>query len=140
MANLLKARKKGDVMTMLEMYETHVGQHEGFSKSDQKALLNSLENMVAELEDEKEEIIFQSPSHGAAYHLFYDRSKSKVNKAFTERLAEIKHQERIILSQIKEIRSLKTLKPQLEERYQMMALSEPSLEDFMQFVDDNTPF
>ncbi len=135
MATLLKARKKGDVMTVLEMYETYVGEHEGFSKADQKALLDSLRQMVEELEEQQEEISYQSPMHAAAYHLFYSPSKKKIELALADRVKDIKKHGKFIKSQIKSIRSLKTLKPQLEERYEMMALAEPTFEDFIDFME-----
>lgn len=140
MANLLKARKKGDVMTVLEMYETYVGEHEGFSKEDQKSLINSLQQMVDELEQQKEEIAFQSPHHATAYHLFYSPSKKKVDAAFADRLKEMNSQEKFNAHLVSKITSLKTLKPELEVRYDSMRLSAPTFEDFMRFVDEEHPF
>lgn len=140
MASLLKARKKGDVLTVMEMYEKYVGKHEGFSKADQKALLNSLKAMITELEESKDAIIYHSPMRGVAYHLFYNQSKAKVNAAFTTRLKEIQAHEKLTDALTKNIRSLKTLKPQLEQRYDAMAFQEPTLEDFMDFMRKEGPF
>lgn len=140
MASLLKARKKGDVLTVMEMYEKYVGKHEGFSKADQKALLNSLKAMISELEESQEAIIYQSPMRGVAYHLFYSQSKKKVNAAFETRLKEIQAHEKFTATLTKNIRSLKTLKPQLEQRYDAMAFQEPTLEDFMDFMRKEGPF
>ncbi len=140
MAKLLKARKKGDVMTVLEMYETHVGDHEGFSKSDEKALTDSLKHMIEELQEEKDQIIYQSGMHGVAYHMFYSPSKKKVDAAFKDRLAEIKGRKKATDAMTREIRSLKTLKPWLDERYQEAAFGEPTFEDFMRFMEDESIF
>lgn len=140
MANLLKARKKGDVMTILEMYETYVGEHEGFSKADQKSLIDSLKQMIEELEDQKEEIAFQSPLHATAYHAFYHQSRKKIDAAFVERLNDMKAQQKIIAQLIRTITSLKSLKPQLAARYDSISCSEPTFEDFMNFVEKGRPF
>lgn len=140
MTKLLKARKKGDVMTVLELYEAHVGGHEGFTKADEKALTDSLKQMVEELEEEKDRIVYQSGMHGVAFHLFYSPSKKKVDAAFKNRLEEMKEFEKATASMTKEIRSLKTLKPWLDDRYQQAAFAEPTLEDFLRFVEDEAPF
>ena len=116
MTNLLKARKKFDIITILEMYETYVGQHTGFSSDDQQALTASLEKMLQELEGETEKIIYQSPKHAMAYQVFYNKDKKKVDAALQRRLHEIDGQSADTTVMIEEIRSLKTLKPWLEER------------------------
>lgn len=140
MASLLKARKKGDIMTVLEMYETYVGEHEGFSKADQKSLVDSLKVMIDKLEEQKEAIAFQSPSHATAYHLFYHQSRKKVDAAFVERLNDMKVQKKNIAQLISTITSLKSLKPELEARYDARMYSQPTFEDFMNFMDEGRAF
>lgn len=135
MADLLKARKKGDIMRVLELYETYVGTHEGFSKDDQKALTESLEKMIDELEDQQEEFIFQSPAHAAAYEIFYNKSKKKVDAAFSEYLKAVKMRQKVTAQQIANITSLKALKPELEERYQEMAFGAHPLEELFRHIE-----
>lgn len=117
MATLLKARKNGDLLTVLELYETWVGKHEGFSKKDEKALLATLQAWIDKLEQEKDEIINESSLHHHAYHRFYHRSKKRVSQAITKRLADIDDANSGIAMMVKEITSLKALKPWLSERY-----------------------
>ncbi len=134
MVQLLAARKKGDVMTILDMYETYVGTHEGFSKADQKALIASLQHLIDGLEKEREDIAFRSPSHSMAYDLFYHQNRKKVDAAFAKFSNNIKSQEKAVKQLIIKITSLKTLKPELEERYDDMMYSRSSFEDFIDFA------
>jgi len=118
MATLLAARKSGDLITVLELYETWVGEHEGFNKRDEKSLIATLENWLEQLDDEENEITEESSLHWQAYNVYYDRSKKRVNAAFAERLAQLDEVETNIAMLTKTITSLKTLKPYLENRYQ----------------------
>lgn len=131
MAELLAARKKGDVMTVLTMYEEYVGTHEGFSKSDQSALTASLEQMLDELEAQQQDIVFQSPAHSAAYHLFYDTSPKKVDTAFARHLKNMEAKQAAVTQQAVTITSLKSLKPELEERYDEMTYSGSTLDELI---------
>lgn len=115
--DLLKARKKGDVMTLLALHQEYVGGHETRSKADEKQLVVALEHQVNELKTEKEHIAQQSPLHQMAYQRFYSPSKNKVDKAIAKHLAQVSQDKIDIELMAKDIRSLKTLKPWLEQRY-----------------------
>ena len=45
MADLLKARKKGDLLTVFKMYQQHTDNPESFSKADEKQLIEALEKI-----------------------------------------------------------------------------------------------
>ena len=117
MADLLRARKQGDVMRILELYQEYVGQSREFSKVDEQQLIHALEYNIRELEDEKDRIIEQSSIHEMVYHRFYSTSKNKVDKTIAEYLAMLAKDKLVSEGMAAEIRSLKTLKPFLEDRY-----------------------
>lgn len=116
MSRLLDARKRGDVMTVVEMYHQHVGDA-SLSIADEKQLIETLQQQIAELEDEQEDYRYESPLHRVAFEEFYHSSPRKIDQAFKL------HQERmeIIASESQKlaqnIKTLKTLKPYLEQRY-----------------------
>jgi len=120
MVTLLKARKGGDLLTVLNLYETWVGEHEGFSKADKKTLEATLRAWLDKLEDEKEEIIMESPLHFRSYNSFYHGTRKKIDDAFTDRLKDLEDASVVIDVLTAEITSLKTLKPWLEDRYDHM--------------------
>lgn len=118
MAELLRARKKGDLITVFGMYQQYAGGDGQFSKADEKQLLAALEDQIEELEQEKQECIYQSGLHGMAYKRFYNRSRKKVDQAFSEHLKLTTINKRQSEQMVKQIRSLKTLTPWLELRYE----------------------
>jgi len=120
MAELLKARKKGDLLTVLKMYQQHTDNREAFSKADEKQLIAALTRHIEQLEEEQEEIVFQSPMHFSIYKRFYHSSKKKQNKAIDEHINDIREKMQISEEVSTTIKSLKTLKPWLESRYDHM--------------------
>jgi hypothetical protein len=125
MTNLLGARKKGDVMTVVEMYQQHVGGDTTFSKADEKELIAALEYQIAELENEKLDVIEQSPLHAEIHERFYSTSKKRVDDSIDKHLREVRRDKLEIEQQAGSIRSLKTLKPWLEKRYEEEMLDSP---------------
>ena len=119
MADLLRARKQGDVMRILELHQEYVSESREFSKVDEQQLIHALEYNIRELETEKDLIIEQSVIHEVVYQRFYDTSKKKVDENIEEHLAILARDKVNIERMVEEIRSLKTLKPYLEERYDM---------------------
>jgi hypothetical protein len=125
MTNLLGARKKGDVMTVVEMYQQHVGGDTTFSKADEKELIAALEYQIAELDSEKLDVIEQSPLHAEIHKRFYSTSKKRVDDSIDKHLREVRRDKLEIEQQAGSIRSLKTLKPWLEKRYEEEMLDSP---------------
>ena len=117
MVKLLKARKQGDLITVLELYETWVGEHTGFNKTDQRALTQTVRQWLENLDDEKDDIIMRTPLHSRAYHQFHNKSKRKVDTTFEQYLRSLEKQQTATNKCSEQIRSLATLKPWLEERY-----------------------
>ena len=135
MVELLSARKKGDVMTILALYQAHVGGEETFSKTDEKQLIAALEHQIHELENEREQFAQQSPLHWMAYERFYYPSKRKVDKAIVDHLTQVRHDKLEIERMVKEINSLKALKPWLKQRYDEGHMMLPGLAEMFGEVD-----
>ena len=122
MSNLLKARRTGDVMIILALYQEYVDSEQIFSKADEKQLITALEHQIRELKSEQGQIIQQSPAHQIAYEQFYNPSKKKTEQAIAEHLLQVSQDKIDIERTVNEIRSLKTLKPWLEQRYEFRRL------------------
>lgn len=118
MATLLKARKSGDLLTILELYENWVGEHAGFSKTDEKSLKQTLQKWIITLEEEQEDIIMQSPLHFQAYNRYHNKSQEKISREISQRVKELQRSEKLAEEMNSQITSLKSLKPFLEERYE----------------------
>jgi len=131
MAELLNARKKGDLLTVFKMYQQHTDNRESFSRDDEKQLALALNQYIDQLEQEKQEIICQSPMHFTVYHRFYNASKKKQDQEIDRHLEKIRANIDITEHVAGAIKSLKTLKPWLEDRYDQLRMSA-----FDNFVDD----
>ena len=123
MADLLRARKKGDVMTILALHAAYVDDQSDFSKQDEKLLIQALKNQINELKNEKENIVLRSPLHWMVYQNFYSQSEKKVDSAIDKHLQRVSLEKNQTEKMVKEIRTLKTLKPWLELRVQHLRRS-----------------
>jgi len=117
MAQLLKARKQGDVMTIIEMYQQHVGDEAGLTGKDEKQLVEVLERQIDELKDEQDEYSYSSTLHRAAFEQFYHASAKKTDEAFRDHIAYIRESASHVRELADQITTLKTLRPYLEMRY-----------------------
>ena len=117
MTKLLNARKQGDVMTMIQMHQKHAGDGNALSKADEKQLIKALKAQVDELQQERETYSFESPLHRMAYELFYYPSTKKTEQAFKQHLRQLETAASEALSLSQSIKTLKALKPHLEQRY-----------------------
>lgn len=117
MGDLLQARKTGDVMAILALHEEYVDDQDGLSKADEKQLIQVLKNQINELKNNKEDIALKSPMHWMAFQNFYFPSKKKTDSAMTAYLHRVSQDKIQAERMVKEIRTLKTLKPWLEQRY-----------------------
>ncbi len=139
MAQLLNARKHGDVMTVIKMYQTYVGEEGSFTKKDEQALIAALQYRIQQLENAKDDYCNTSPLHRLAYERFYHRQAKKVDLAIKKELQNISNvgQETVELAQ--EIKSLKALKPHLEARsersnsFDPWEILEESMEEFRRY-------
>lgn len=115
---LLNARKKGDLLTVLRMYKEHTDNRESLTATDEKQLIESMEYHIDQLELEKEELVFQSPAHYSVYTLFFHHSKKKQSKKISDHIRGIRKNMRKSEKMRDTIKSLKTLEPWLEDRYE----------------------
>ena len=120
MATLLKARKTGDLLTVLDLYETWVGEHKGFSNKDKKALEATLRAWIDRLEEERAELVSSDPLYFRAHQRFYRSTKKSTDNAFAKYLSELQNDSDAIEVVTADIKSLKTLKPWLVDRYNRM--------------------
>ena len=139
MADLLKARKKGDLLTVFKMYQQHTNNAESFSKADEKQLTEALSQHIEQLEEEKEGIIFQSPTHYSVYQRFYHASRKKQDQKIEQHIREVRKNISESARCFKTIKSLKTLKPWLEARYDSFHFSAMNgiMEEIMGDIDWN---
>ena len=136
MSRLLEARKQGDVMTVMQMYQDHVGTDTALSKKDERQLLEALRRQVFELECEQEEYTFESPLHQLAFEKFYFTSARKTDRAFQQYIENIEQAAQEAEALAREITSLQRLKPHLERRYEESRFRDP-LEAMEAFFDLN---
>jgi len=125
MTSLLNARKQGDVMTLIQMHQQHAGNGNALSKADEKQLIKALKAQVDELQQEREIYSFESPLHRMAYELFYYPSTRKTEQAFNQHLWQLETAASEAQSLSERIKTLKALKPHLEQRYDERCFSHP---------------
>jgi len=125
MTRLLNARKQGDVMTIIQMHQQHAGNGNALSKADEKQLIKTLKAQVDELQQEREIYNFESPLHRMAYELFYYPGTRKTEQAFNQHLWQLETAASEAQSLSERIKTLKTLKPHLEQRYEERCFNNP---------------
>lgn len=118
MSQLLDARKQGDVMMIIEMYQEHVSANTGLSTVDEKQLIKVLKNQVNVLINEQEQYSFETPLHRLVYEKFYSDNTKTINQVIKMHLRDIEKDSANAQALALSITSLKTLKPHLEQRDQ----------------------
>ncbi len=118
MSQLLDARKQGDVMVMVQMYQEYAGEDGTLPRADERQLLEVLKRQVEELRSEQEAYSFESPLHRLAYERFYFPSPARTDQAFRRHIQEVEKAASEAASLARSIKSLKALKPHLERRYE----------------------
>lgn len=116
MAQLLLARKAGDVMAVLGLYQEYVGNGDALSKDDEKALLRSLERQCQQLTEELDHYQPTSPFHETAFDLYHP-SNSKTEQAVADYIETFETSAAMLGEITADLRSMKSLKPLLEARY-----------------------
>ena len=118
MTRLLKARKQGDVMAVVELYQQHVAEDDGvLSRTDEKQLIGALKRQIEDLKSEKESYCFESPLHNLAYQHFYRTSRKKTDQAIRLHIESVMEAARQAEQLAAHITSVNKLKPYLEARY-----------------------
>lgn len=118
MSQLLKARKAGDVMTIIELHQQHVGDDAGLSNQDEKQLISALQQQIENLNAELEDYRYSSPLHELAFERFYFASAKKTDQAIQQHIENVKHNAIAAQAMARDITSVKKLKPYLSERYE----------------------
>ena len=131
MAQLSAARKSGDVMTLLSLYQEHVENSEALSKSDEEQLIKALAEQVQELEAALAHYEPSSALHAMALDLYSPCNKT-LQENIEDRLEAIEGHAQMTRQEARALRSMKALKPRLELRYEMR---QESLYRPFEFVD-----
>ena len=118
MADLLVARKQGDLMTMITLYQQHANEVESLSAVDEKQLVAILQQQVSQLQHKHDFYQPETPVDELAWHL-YQSTKNKTNKAISRYTKELEDRAQANQQMVKELTSLKKLMPFLEARYDM---------------------
>lgn len=116
MAQLLAARKQGDVMTVINLYQQHGDGSEALTSADEKAMLAVLEQQVTRLEAEINQYRGASHAHELAWRI-YRSADQDIDKAIAEHVRELKIRANSVNRLQQAINSIKTLVPCLALRY-----------------------
>ncbi len=116
MGTLLEARKERDILTVFKLYQEHAGATPEIDATEENELVATLEQQIEDLRLAQQAIIEQSPAHASVYHDFYGRSRKKVDRELAELKAQAKQRAESARECVRSVRTLKALKPVLEER------------------------
>jgi len=118
MSQLLVAREKNDVFSLLNIYTQHVdGDDLHISKDSMKNLCEQITIQKQLLDEEKFKIIYENPIYISIYENLYSKSKKTQDKKIERHLKQI-NESILDLSQfVSNLRNLKILKAHLESRY-----------------------
>lgn len=126
MAQAIKARDEGDILTLFSLHNTHVpGSELEFDNSQLAALCQLLEEQIEKLKQDKSKVITDTPKQARVYEFFYAASDKKVKKKIAEYEAMSQTDIENLSDLVKYLSSLKHLKPLLEERYDMSRAVNP---------------
>jgi len=117
MGRAAHARDNRDLFTLFSMYEEHVGESPLASLGDSKEVLKLLKAHAQELRVQREEIIHDSPLRSHFYERFYDSKTTTRQHKLRQHCDMIRRQAEHERSVTVSIRSIATLKPYLEARY-----------------------
>jgi len=117
MAQLLRARKHGDIMTMLTIYSESVsGADIVLAEQEMIEICDVLEDQVEALELEKFEYVYSNPARHLVFDLFYHGTKKGRKRRLQEWERDLKHETADLRGLITFLRNLTCLKSVLEDR------------------------
>lgn len=118
MSQLIQAREQNDLFTLFNLYQEHTGEFPLESLSgDSDQVLELLKAHTQELREQQETLIYADPLRAHLYDRFYDKKPKMRERKLQRYCAELRE---IIANErqlTRSIRSIATLKPYLEERY-----------------------
>jgi hypothetical protein len=118
MSQLLKARKDRDLITIVKLHEQHTSVESALSGDDEQALEEVLVDYLNQQQARMDDIIEQSPMHNMAYSEFYSKKPATVTRRINAHLRKVRERRRSITAFMAEVKTLKSLKTVLEERYE----------------------
>lgn len=118
MTQLLKARKDRDLITIVKLHEEHTSVESALSGDDEQALEEVLIDYLNQQQARMDDIIEQSPMHRMAYSEFYSDKPATVTRRINAHLKKVRERRRSITHFMAEVKTLKSLKTILEERYE----------------------
>ncbi|MBF0255518.1 MAG: hypothetical protein HQL47_03450 [Gammaproteobacteria bacterium] len=117
MRELLRARKQGDVMTLLSIYTEHVdGSDLEIAEQEMSRLCDLLEEQVYDLEDEQDNYISSHPYRQMVFEILYAATSKGRKKRIAEWQAYLDEEEQLNQQLRERLHTLKDLKPILEMR------------------------
>ncbi len=119
MAALLEARRNNDLITIMEMYNRYAAVREDLEAADCTELEGVLELYLKQQESREYEIINRSPLHAEAYDRFYAKTSKIIDRRLAQHLAKIEDRKAGLELFAEKVKTLKVLKPVLEERYDL---------------------
>ena len=125
MAELLAARREGDVLTLLRIYGESLGEDNlKLADEQMQALCEALQTRLDAIEREKDEFVFTSPKHSMAYTVIYSPGKQRreqnLNRWLRDNLRKVKG-EGALARQLTNLTALKNrLRSRREERNDVM--------------------
>ncbi|MEY8263348.1 MAG: hypothetical protein RPR98_04005 [Bermanella sp.] len=117
MSELLDARDKQDVMTMMLMYNQHVDDSElALAEDEMHSLCDMLEEQKYQLDAARDDIVQQSPLYEMLHANLHSASKKTRERNINEYLASVQEGIEQQLAMVAYLRNLTRLKAVLEER------------------------
>ncbi len=118
MSQLLKARKERDLITIVKLHESHAAADSSLSGVDEEALEEVLVDYLNQQQSRMDSIIQKTPLHHMAYSEFYSDKPAAVTQKINAHLKKINERRRSLNDFLAEVKTLKSLKPILEARYE----------------------
>ena len=117
MQELLRARKDGDVLTMLGLYAEASGDEElALAETEMKQACELMQQKLDRLQHERTEIAGQSPLHAWAHQEFYRISRKQREQKIKRWEREARAEARDVTRIADELKNLKVLKAHLGRR------------------------
>lgn len=121
MAELLNARKKSDIMTMLTIYSEYFNPDDmSFAENEMETICQLIDEQILQLKEDELDYLYGHPHREMIYDLVYNPSKKKQQQNFremTEALKEDCHYELNAIGELKTIKQLKNILIERKERY-----------------------
>ena len=117
MRELLRARKQGDIMTMLTIYSDSVSSADiVIAEQEMTEVCDVLEDQLEALELEKHEYVYSNPVRHMVFELFYHSTKKGRKRRVQEWEQDLEHEVADLRRLIAFLRNLNCLKRVLEDR------------------------